>query len=235
MNNKEELVISEKFYSIQGEGQTMGVPSIFVRLAGCNLLCESPSWVCDSIEVWKKGFPTEFKYVLSDDDVYRIKNGTHLIFTGGEPLLHQFKIVKFIKWFQEEYKYIPTVEIETNGTLRPSVDLLDLVSFWNCSPKLSNSGESKERRINKKAISDINKAKGNVIFKFVVEKDTDVIEIVKDYGELIDKEKIVLMPAGESKGKLNETRKVVVQQCLNLGLRYSDRLHIVIWNQKTGV
>ena len=34
-----KLAISEVFYSIQGEGKTMGIPAVFVRLAGCNLMC----------------------------------------------------------------------------------------------------------------------------------------------------------------------------------------------------
>ena len=98
---KDNLVISEKFTSIQGEGQTMGIPAIFVRLAGCNLLCKSKHWVCDSIEVWQKGTATDFDKVLTLDEVERLKDGTHLIITGGEPLLHQKKVEAYIRWFVE--------------------------------------------------------------------------------------------------------------------------------------
>ena len=38
MNNI-NLAISEIFFSIQGEGKTVGIPSVFVRLGGCNLIC----------------------------------------------------------------------------------------------------------------------------------------------------------------------------------------------------
>ena len=61
------LVVSEKFYSIQGEGISTGVPAVFLRLAGCNILCKGKGWICDSIEVWKKGVKTEFKDVLSTE------------------------------------------------------------------------------------------------------------------------------------------------------------------------
>ena len=34
-----KLKISELFYSIQGEGRYMGVPSVFLRTFGCNFQC----------------------------------------------------------------------------------------------------------------------------------------------------------------------------------------------------
>ena len=34
-----KIAISEVFYSIQGEGKTVGIPSVFIRLGGCNLMC----------------------------------------------------------------------------------------------------------------------------------------------------------------------------------------------------
>ena len=48
--------VSEYFYSIQGEGLTVGVPAVFLRLQGCNLDCGSSggSWVCDTEAVWNK-------------------------------------------------------------------------------------------------------------------------------------------------------------------------------------
>lgn len=231
---KDSLVISEKFYSIQGEGQTMGVPSIFVRLAGCNILCQSASWVCDTIEVWKKGVSTDFDKVLSLLEVIRLKNGAHLIFTGGEPLLHQDKIIKYLDWFFEQYNFLPILEIETNGTIMPKFDLLSEKIFWNCSPKLANSGEPYEKRVKPLVIRKLNE-QGKIIFKFVVSQKEDLIDILQDYGESLDMKNVCLMPAGSSQEELLNTRQMVAELCINQGLRYSERLHIVIWNQKTGV
>ena len=70
--NHNTLPIAETFYSIQGEGITTGYPSVFVRLAGCNLMCggqgtqfdgelhDGATWRCDTIEVWMKGKMKEF-------------------------------------------------------------------------------------------------------------------------------------------------------------------------------
>lgn len=232
---KENLVISEKFYSIQGEGQTMGVPSIFVRLAGCNILCQSSSWVCDSIEVWQKGVSTPFTEVLDADLVDRLKNGAHLIFTGGEPLLHQKKIVAYLNWFWMNHFFNPIIEVETNGTIVPCSDLISFVSFWNCSPKLANSGVPHKDRVNEVALRKINDYGKNKIFKFVIAKRDDFLDVLTDFGDHIDMKNAVLMPAGESQEKLQETRPLVAELCIEQNLRYSERLHIVIWNKKTGV
>lgn len=232
MKNK-NLVISELFYSIQGEGQTMGVPAVFLRLAGCNILCKGKGWICDSIEVWKKGTKTPFEEVFSSDLIYRLEDGAHLVITGGEPLLHQNKIIQFLNWFKEKHTWIPIVEIETNGTIIPKQKLIELVTYWNCSPKLSTSGETRKRRYNEIALKTI-QAQKNSIFKFVISQKEDVVEILNEFS-ILDMKKVVLMPSGDSQKLLNETRQMVLEQCINLNLRYCDRLHIIAWNKKTGV
>lgn len=229
------LHISEKFRSIQGEGQTMGVPAIFVRLSGCNLLCKSRDWVCDSIKVWQKGVKTNFEQVLSKDWVDSLRNGTHLVFTGGEPMLHQKNIEKYLRWFFGKYNFMPTIEVETNGTKTPNSYLLEFVDYWNCSPKLENSGETFGRRIVSDSLKAINNSKGKKIFKFVISSESDMQEIERDFSSLIDSKNIVLMPAGENQEELDITRPIVAQYCADNGVRYSERLHIVIWNKKTGV
>ncbi|MHC4750074.1 MAG: hypothetical protein ACYTFW_09395 [Planctomycetota bacterium] len=83
-----ELRVNEVFYSIQGEGLQTGTPSVFIRLAGCNLRC---SW-CDTRSALDGRVGLRFRPL--DLMVQIAKNGwfhnlcstrTHLVFTGGEP------------------------------------------------------------------------------------------------------------------------------------------------------
>ena len=230
-----KLIVAETFYSIQGEGQTMGKPSVFLRLGGCNLLCKSEDWVCDSIEVWQKGKAVLFSEVLQEDYIKRLREGAHLIITGGEPLIHKNKIIDYLEWFQREFRFKPIIEIETNGTINPEIILFETVNYWNVSPKLKNSGETAIRRINELALSAFNNNELKTIFKFVVNDREDFLEILEDYGNIIDIKKVVLMPAGSNTEELNKTRSIVAEMAIEFNVRYSERLHIVIWNQKTGV
>ncbi len=230
------LSISEKFYSLQGEGQTMGIPSVFLRLSGCNLLCDG-TWLCDTIEVWKKGVKTPFGSVLTDDMVRRLKDGAHLIITGGEPLLHQKNLARYLHWFEVTYDFIPTIEIETNGTIMPDTHdsiLLDYIKYWNVSPKLKNSGEPFDKRFKELVLKTLSELWGTS-FKFVITDRTDYEEIITDFKDVIDFKKIILMPGGSSRKELDRTRQMVAELCIEVGHRYSSRLHINIWNQKTGV
>lgn len=228
------LLVSEVFYSMQGEGQTMGIPAVFLRLGGCNILCKSKSWICDTIEVWQKSKKTYFNDVFNNRQMNALRNGAHLVLTGGEPLIHQDKIVDFLDWFMFKYGFFPIIEVETNGTIIPNATFIRYIDYWNCSPKLSNSGVSKNKRINSVAIEMINRFDSS-IFKFVMEKHSDVIDMLDDYGNIIDHRKIVLMPAGETQEKLEITRPIVSNIAIDYYWRFSDRMHITIWNQKTGV
>ena len=75
----------------------------------------------------------------------------------------------------------------------------------------------------------------NSWFKFVISSKSDWEEIKIDYLPYIDKNKIILMPEGDTQEKLNEKRIFVADLAIENGVRFSDRLHVTIWNKKTGV
>lgn len=229
---KNRISVSEVFYSLQGEGQTMGIPAIFLRLSGCNLLCKSKDWICDSIEVWKKGKMTDYPDVIKQEWITRLKEGAHLVITGGEPLLHQDNIVRYLHWLEQTYGFKPIIEVETNGTIEPNWGMMNKVKYWNVSPKLANSGESFKKRINTNAIHWLNE-QSNTIFKFVIKERDDILGIMTEYN--VPMNKVWLMPAGSSHDELNETRKMVAETAIQMGVRYTERIHVNIWNKATGV
>lgn len=238
-----KLAVSEVFYSIQGEGITTGVPSVFVRLGGCNLMCggigtnvdgelHDATWRCDTIEVWMKSQMKYLSEILDKECEDALINGAHLIITGGEPLMQQDNIGLFIDHLD---RYIPNlyIEVETNGTIKPNENLSNRINLWNCSPKLSNSGNSKYLFYNIDTIKHINKL--NTQFKFVVSDYKDWEEIEQLYMPYISKEKVCLMPSGENQELLKQSKPIVAEICKDNYLRFTNRLHIEIWNKKTGV
>lgn len=102
-----KLKVYEIFYSIQGETTTAGFPSLFIRLAGCNLNC---SW-CDTVKAKDGGVEMDVEAVI--DEVNRNKPFHHVTLTGGEPLIQDGALHLLQRLSEEGY----TTQVETNGTV----------------------------------------------------------------------------------------------------------------------
>ena len=253
MNHKEELPVAEFFHSIQGEGITTGVPAVFLRLMSCNLLCGGygtqvngslyggATWRCDTIEVWTKGKNYGFEDLTKAMDEQfgfseKLERGDHLIITGGEPMLHQFAIVDYLTYLGKRLNLKSNLctEIETNATILPCDELAEWITYWNCSPKLSNSGMPKHKRIVQYVLHYFNSLLTSK-FKFVVRTEQDVEEIHKDFIPYISEDKIILMPGADTREELAEIQERIVQLCIKYGYRFGNRAHIQLWDKKTGV
>lgn len=73
------LKITEIFHSIQGEGLTAGVPTVFVRLTGCPLRCS----YCDTTYAFSGGEYQDLSAIVGRVAAFAT---THVTVTGGEPL-----------------------------------------------------------------------------------------------------------------------------------------------------
>ena len=118
---------SEIFYSIQGEGQLVGLPSVFFRTSYCNLRC---IWCDTPYTSWQP----ENKDISVEDAVAAILayDCQQVVITGGEPFMQPQAVISLCQQLQQRGLHIT---IETNGTLFESVEA-DLLSI---SPKLANS------------------------------------------------------------------------------------------------
>lgn len=240
-----KVAVSEVFYSIQGEGKTVGIPSVFVRLGGCNLICggmgtqfdgelhNEAEWRCDSIEVWMKAKSTPVSEILPPDCIRAIVNGAHIILTGGEPMIQQKRLEPFIEYIKEFINPEAYFEVETNGTIMPNDYMQKNIDLWNCSPKLKNAGMDTEMTFKKDVIEKLNTL--NTIFKFVINDLKEWEEIKELYLDIVEKKKIYLMPAGENQNLLKDNKMKVVELAKDNFLNFTTRLHIDIWNKKTGV
>jgi len=239
MNKKNDIAVAEWFYSVQGEGITSGTPAIFLRLGGCNLLCgrNDASWTCDTIEVWKESTVFDaFNLVQKMDKeialINRLKHA-NLVITGGEPLQQQGSLCVFLHEIRELTDNV-VIEVETNGTIKPTMELNSLVDIWNVSPKLKNSGEPIHKRFNLDAIRIFNASK-KAQWKFVVTNQNDIAEIIAEWCPVIhDETKIQLMSGADNLEDLDKLNKKVIEWCLIHGFRFTNRLQIQVWNKKTG-
>ena len=73
------LRITEIFHSLQGEADTAGIPTVFVRLTGCPLRCQ----YCDTAYAFHGGEWWELPAILARVREYTTR---HVCVTGGEPL-----------------------------------------------------------------------------------------------------------------------------------------------------
>ena len=227
------LTISEQFYSIQGEGKTAGIPAVFLRLRSCNLLCE---WPCDTIEVWKQGEPWTFENLLSAWEkngwTDALRKGAHLVITGGEPLLQQDELVKFLALLPHGL----LIEVETNATIIPKSELDHYISLYNVSPKTSNSGLPRERRYIPDTIEYFAR-NSKSIFKFVTESPADVDEILRDFISpfSIIRQRVFLMPQCTDRKGFIEKSGAIADMCKEYHLNFSPRLQLLLWDKTTGV
>lgn len=118
------LWVQEVFYTLQGEGPFIGQPSVFVRLAGCNIKC---FW-CDT-EFESSTWRPALDELLADIEAKNTAKTDLVVLTGGEPLRQNIgPLVTAL--LAKGYR----VQLETNGTLwvdMPKHENLFIV----CSPK----------------------------------------------------------------------------------------------------
>lgn len=227
----DELVVAEIFGpTFQGEGPSIGERAGFVRLGRCNLTC---AW-CDTPYTWdwdRFDPVVELRSVPVPailEQVEAMKVG-RLVVTGGEPLLQQRRLAGLLS---ECRRRGLVVEIETNGTVTPTSELLKSVDRLNVSPKLANSGVPIDRRIAPEALAAL-RACGKAIFKFVVERPGDLDE-VQALVDRFDLAPVWIMPEATTAATLARGLRDLAGPVLERGWNLTGRLHVEVWDGDRG-
>ncbi len=225
------LRVAEVFESVQGEGIWAGVPSVFVRVSGCNLRC---SWCDTPYASWAPEGP-----VLEVPEVVRRVLDSalrHVVVTGGEPMLFP-GVAELCAALRREGR---VVTIETAGTVWLDAEC-DLMSV---SPKLSNSRP--EGRWS--AMHDARRRNLPVLrrlalerpcqWKFVVappyERDLAEIDALLAALGVPEPGPILLMPEGTDAETLARRSRDLVPICMARGWRLGSRLQIDLFGNQRG-
>lgn len=227
------LRIAEIFASIQGEGIWVGIPSVFVRVSGCNLRCV---WCDTPYASWSPDGPTmDVQDILAKVFEHNIR---HVVLTGGEPML--FDAVEGLAHGLKGAGHVIT--IETAGTVFREVPC-DLMSI---SPKLANSSPPEESgwrerhettRLDRDPLRKLMQ-RYDCQLKFVVDPDqagdVDEIESLLSVLPPIEPNRVLLMAEGVDSETLNRRMKALVPICMARSWRLTPRLHVDLFGNTKG-
>lgn len=214
----DKLPISEIFGPvIQGEGKNAGLPTVFVRVYGCNMVpkCE----FCDTKYSWKGDHKLKSIEEVSEEiKQYGMRDIT---LTGGEFMIFKEQMFALQKSLPGR-----RFHLETNGTLYDE-RLKDLYSV-TVSPK---------KQALEYSVSSVKKLAKlpNTTFKFVYENKNDEWwwTLLKRAEVMLDK--VYIMPEGADRETQIKRMPEVLEYCQSAGFKFSPRLHVIAYDTKRGV
>lgn len=211
--------INEIFYSLQGEANFAGLPSVFIRFQGCAVGCA----FCDTKHTWelnpqtlvasrividKTDDHTNWAYFSSEEILGEISNYSacrHVVFTGGEPAMYDLRPL-ITQLEQAGY----TCQIETSGTEPLQVTEKTWVTL---SPKIDMPG-------NKIVLSE-NIARANEI-KMPVGKIQDIQKLKELLANQQVNTKLVWLQPLSCK---ETPTKLCIEEALANNWRVSTQIH----------
>ncbi len=209
------LRITEIFHSLQGESNTVGLPTVFIRLTGCPLRCV----YCDTAYAFTGGEKIGIDAVIAQAEQY----GTpYITVTGGEPLAQPGCLELMTKLLDKGY----VVSLETSGALDVSkvdqrvVKVMDL--------KTPSSGE-----LSRNCYQNIEYLTAKDQVKFVIGNDSDYDwskSILTEY-DLPNLCEILFSPVMGQQNPTELAEKILKDR---LPVRFQLQLHKILWDDAQG-
>ncbi len=209
------LRITEIFYSLQGESNTVGLPTVFIRLTGCPLRCV----YCDSAYAFTGGKKIPLAEIIAQVEQY---GGKYITVTGGEPLAQPASLELMIQLLDKGY----IVSLETSGAL--DVSAVDPRVIKVMDIKTPSSGE-----VNKNRYSNIDHLTAQDQIKFVIGSDKDYRwskAILTEY-DLLNRCEILFSPVMGQQNPTELADKILSDR---LPVRFQIQLHKLLWNDAQG-
>ncbi|MEY5135332.1 MAG: Halovirus [Pseudomonadota bacterium] len=241
----ETLILSDDkvFYTLEGEGEYIGQPSVFMRMSMCNLTCAafsspaSPNG-CDSFISWsvknKMTFKEVFELLEKGNFIEHLRNRAIWKLTGGEPMIQQKTLLRFVEAFVKRYEFLPRIDFETNATIRPDERwVTQFNATFTTSPKLTTNGDPEEKTYKPDVLQW--HVSHNSGFKFVITSDRDIEEIWNKYTEdengiNVPLQRVWFMPCCGSREEHIERAPAVAEYAKAMHVNFSPRMHLLIWN-----
>lgn len=209
------LRTTEIFYSLQGETNRVGLPTVFVRLTGCPLRCT----YCDTAYAFTGGETVAVSKILEQVASYGAR---YVTVTGGEPLAQKNCIILLRALCDAGYE----VSLETGGAM--DIAAVDARVMRVVDIKTPGSGElSKNRWENLPLITPHDE------IKFVLCDEADYLwakELIAHY-QLAAKCPILFSPVH---GAMNPTHLAEWILRDRLPVRLQVQLHKILWHNAAG-
>ena len=214
--NQTTLRITEIFLSLQGEANTVGYPTVFVRLTGCPLRCQ----YCDSAYAFSGGQIETLSDILEQVVNYNVSRVT---VTGGEPLAQPGVFALMTALVDRQF----AVSLETSGAL--PVDQVDPRVVKVLDIKTPDSSE-----VHRNLWDNIAHLQPHDQIKFVVcsRGDYDWARIKCDQYQLFDRVADVLFSPSYGALEPSELADWIVAD--RLPARMQMQLHKLLWGDVPG-
>jgi 7-carboxy-7-deazaguanine synthase len=209
------MKVNEIFYSIQGEGKTAGVCTIFIRTMGCNLRCS----FCDTRYAYEQGTEMSIQEILDELKKFPCHS---ICITGGEPLLQKDQQKLIERLLRKNY----SISLETNGSLNIKKHMGKRSLMISLDIKCPSSGMQNQMKL--KNISYLSKKDQ---LKFIIKDKKDYEYAKKILSTFKPRCTVFFQPVWGT------NPKKLASWILNDGLpvRLGLQQHKIIWGKKRGV